>query len=43
LLPRDKKEKYFDCLATFKVGTFAAPFSITGCVVRNVKTFEDEQ
>jgi len=33
-----KKEKHFGRLATFWFGTFAMPFSATGCVVRHENT-----
>jgi len=35
---RIKKEKHFGRLVTFWFGTFAMPFSATGCVVRHENT-----
>jgi len=35
---KKKKEKHFDRLVTFWFGTFAMPFSATGCIFRHENT-----
>jgi len=37
-LKKKKKHKHFGRLVTFWFGTFAMPFSTTGCVVRHENT-----